>query len=107
MKTKKAKRAADKGAVIVKVGCDEDCDAVGDAVIKINGSKRKLKADADSARVQIGDLVKLKLDLSKKETKRLGKALDRGRKAKAKVEVSATGGGGGTDTEKRKVKQRD
>ena len=107
LKTKRAKRAADKGAVIVKVACDEDCDAVGDAAIKIEGRKRKLEADADSARVQIGDLVKLKLDLSKKETRRLERVLDRGRKAKAKIEVSATGGGGGTDTEKRRIKQRD
>jgi glucose/arabinose dehydrogenase len=107
LKAKKAKKAADKGAVIVRVACDEDCDAVGDATIKIKGRKRKLNADADGARVQIGELVRLKLDLSKKETRRLRKALKRGRKAKARIEVSATGGGGGTDTERRKVKQRD
>jgi len=105
VKTKSAKRAAKKGAIVLKVECDEDCDAVGDGFIRVQGAKKKLKADADSSRVQIGDTVKLKLDLSKGQTRRLRKALAAGRRAKAKIEVSATGGGGGTDTVKRKVKQ--
>jgi glucose/arabinose dehydrogenase len=106
LKTKSARRAAKKGAIVVKASCDEDCTAIGGGFIRLKGAKKKLKADDDAERIQIGQQVKLKLDLSKGQTKRLRRALRRGGSAKAKVEVSATGGGGGTDTVKRKVKQR-
>jgi hypothetical protein len=106
LKTKAAKRAAKKGAIVVKASCDEDCTAIGDAFIRIKGSKKKLKADEDSERIQIGDTVKLSFDLSKGQLKRLRRARAAGRSAKAKIEVSATGGGGGTDIVKRKVKQK-
>jgi hypothetical protein len=106
LKTKTARRAARKGAIVFRASCDEDCDVSADGAVRIAGRKRKLKADADGGRVQIGDQLRLKLDLSKKEGRRLRRALRRGAKAKAKIVASATGGGGGTDTERRKVKQR-
>ena len=117
METKPARRVAEKGAVVIKALCDEDCDLSARASIVLKrGSKassakrgrkgRLLQALPVSARLPLGKKAKLKLDLSKKRIKRLRKALAGGRKAVAKIEVSATGGGGGTATVKRKVKQR-
>jgi glucose/arabinose dehydrogenase len=115
VETKSARRAAAKGAVLIKALCDEDCDLTATAAVVLKGrgraasAKRKgraLGALPVRARLQLGRKARLKLDLSKKRTKRLRKALARGRKAVAKIQVSATGGGGGTATVKRKVKQR-
>jgi glucose/arabinose dehydrogenase len=117
VETKPARRVAAKGAVLIKALCDEDCDLSAKASIvlkgggnassaKRGGKARVLQALPVRVRLQLGKKARLKLDLSKKRTKRLRKALARGRKAVAKIEVSATGGGGGTATVKRKVKQR-
>jgi hypothetical protein len=115
VETKSARRAAAKGAVLIKALCDEDCDLTTTAAVVLKGrgraasAKRKgraLGALPVRARLQLGRKARLKLDLSKKRTKRLRKALARGRKAVAKIQVSATGGGGDTATVKRKVKQR-
>lgn len=117
VETKPARRAAGKGAVLIKALCDEDCDLSARASIVLKGGGkassakrgrkgRVLRALPVSVRLQLGKKARLKLDLSKKRTRRLRKALARGRKAVAKIEVSATGGGGGTATVKRKVKQR-
>jgi glucose/arabinose dehydrogenase len=115
VETKSARRAAAKGAILIKALCDEDCDLTATAAVVLKGrgraasAKRKgraLGALPVQARLQLGRKARLKLDLSKKRTKRLRKALARGRKAVAKIQVSATGGGGGTATVKRKVKQR-
>jgi glucose/arabinose dehydrogenase len=118
VETKPARRAARKGAVLIKVLCDEDCDLSATASIVFKGGGkassakrgrkgRGLRALPVSVRLQLGKKARLRLDLSKKRTKRLRKALARGRKAVAKIEVSATGGGGGTTTVKRRVRQRD
>ncbi len=117
VETKPARRVAEKGAVVIKALCDEDCDlsARASIVLKRGGQAssakrgrkgRLLQALPVSARLPLGKKAKLKLDLSKKRIKRLRKALAGGRKALAKIEVSATGGGGGTATVKRTVKQR-
>jgi glucose/arabinose dehydrogenase len=112
---KSARRVANKGAVLIKALCDEDCDLSAKASIVLKGraaassAKRKgraLRALPVNVRLQLGRKARLRLDLSKKRTRRLRKALARGRKAVAKIEVAATGGGGGTATVKRKVKQR-
>jgi glucose/arabinose dehydrogenase len=114
---KPARSAARKGAVVIKALCDEDCDLSAKATIVLKrggkassarrGRKRRvIRAAPVSVRLQLGRKARLKLDLSKKGTKRLRKALAHGRKAVAKIEVSATGGGGGTATVKRRVKQR-
>jgi len=117
VETKSARGAARKGAVVLRVLCDEDCDATAQASIvlkrggKASAAKQKrkrarIKARTLSQRLQLGQITKLRLELSKKGTKRLRKALAGGRRATAKIEVSASGGGGGTVTVKRKVKQR-
>jgi glucose/arabinose dehydrogenase len=117
VRKKSARRAARKGAVVIKALCDEDCDLTARATIVLKdggeastakrGRKgRGIRAKAVSTRLQLGKKTKLKLDLSKKRTKRLRKALARERKAVAKIKVSATGGGGGTATVKRKARQR-
>jgi len=117
VETKPARRAAFKGAVAIKALCDEDCDLSARASIVLKGGGkassatrrgkgRVLRALPVSARLQLGRKARLRLDLSKKRTKRLREALARGRRAVAKIEVSATGGGGGTATVKHRVKQR-
>jgi glucose/arabinose dehydrogenase len=113
---KSARRAARKGAAVIRVWCDEDCDLTARAKIVLGGgaassAKRgrngqRIRAKTTSTRLQLGRKKKLKLDLSKKRTERLRKALANGRGAVAKIKVTATGGGGGTATVKRKVKQR-
>jgi Glucose / Sorbosone dehydrogenase len=113
---KSARRAARKGAVVIKAWCDEDCDLVARAKIvlgggaassaKRGGNRRLLRAKPVSTRLQLGTKTKVKLDLSKRRTKRLRKALANGRGAVAKIKVTATGGGGGTDKVKRKARQR-
>jgi glucose/arabinose dehydrogenase len=117
VETKSARRAARKGAIVLRVLCDEDCDATAQASIVLKGggkassAKRKrkrarIKARALTQRLQLGQRTKLRLELSKKQTRRLRKALAGGRRAVARIEVSASGGGGGTATVKRRVKQR-
>jgi glucose/arabinose dehydrogenase len=121
VETKSARRAARKGAVVIKALCDEDCDLSAKVFITLKGrakgggassAKRGRKkrpvipAVPVNVRLQLGQKARLRFDLSKKRTKRLRKALARGRKAVAKIEVSATGGGGGTATVKRRVRQR-
>jgi glucose/arabinose dehydrogenase len=114
---KSARRAARKGAVVIRALCDEDCDLTAQATILLKGGGeassakrgrkgRGIRAKVTRTRLQLGQKTKLKLDLSKKRTKLLRKALARERKAVAKIKVSATGGGGGTATVKRRVKQR-
>jgi glucose/arabinose dehydrogenase len=112
---KSARRAARKGAVVIKALCDEDCDLTARAKIVLGGGAassakrgkgRRIRAKTVSTRLQLGQKTKVKLDLSKKRTKRLRKALANGRGAVAKIKVTATGGGGGTDKVKRKVRQR-
>jgi hypothetical protein len=114
---KPARRAARKSAVVIRALCDEDCDLDAQASIVLKGrgasssakrgrKGRFLRALPVSVRLQLGRRARLSLDLSKKRTKRLRKALARGRRAVAKIEVSATGGGGGTATVKHRVKQR-
>jgi len=105
-KVKKAKRAAKKGAIVIPIACDEDCDAYARGFIKVKGRRKKVRARPDSARVQVGTRNRLRLDLTKKQGRKVRRALKRGRKAWAKIVVSATGGGGGTDVEKRKVRQK-
>jgi glucose/arabinose dehydrogenase len=116
VETKPARRTARKGAVVIKALCDEDCDLRATASIvlkgggrassaKRGGKGRVLGAAPVSVRLPLARKARLRLELSKKRTRRLRKALARGRKAVAKIEVSATGGGGGTTTVKRKVKQ--
>jgi hypothetical protein len=114
---KPARHAVRKGAVVIRALCDEDCDLSATATIVLKGrgkassarrrrKGRVIRAVPVNVRLQLGRKVKLRLDLPKKRTKRLYRALVRGRRAVAKIEVSATGGGGGTATVKRKVKQR-
>jgi glucose/arabinose dehydrogenase len=116
---KSARKAAKKGAVVIRATCDEDCDLAVKATIVLKGgndkaasAKRKKKkgrgitAKPVSTRLQLGQKTRLSLDLSKKKTKRIRKALAGGRKAVAKIEASATGGGGGTTTVKKKAKLR-
>jgi glucose/arabinose dehydrogenase len=114
---KPARSAARKGAVVIRALCDEDCDLSATATIVLKGrgkassarrrrKGRVIRAAPVNVRLQLGKNARLRLDLPKKRTKRVYKALVRGRKAVAKIEVSATGGGGGTATVKRKVKQR-
>lgn len=106
LKLKKAKRAAKKGAIVIPIACDEDCDARARGFIKVKGRRKKVRARPDSARVQVGTPVRLRLDLTKKQGRKVRRALKRGRKAWARIVVSATGGGGGTDVERRKVRQK-
>ena len=101
---------------MIRALCDEDCDLVAKATLVIKGggkassAKRKRKngrgitAVPVSTRLQLGQKTRLSLDLSKKKTKRIRKALSGGRKVVAKIEASATGGGGGTTTVKKKAK---
>ncbi len=90
METKPARRVARKGAVLIKALCDEDCDLSAKASIVLKGrggassSKRGrkgrvLRALPVSVRLQLGSKARLKLDLSKRRTKRLRKALAGGR----------------------------
>jgi glucose/arabinose dehydrogenase len=117
VETKSARRAAAKGAVVIKALCDEDCDLSSKAfvVIRRGGSAssakrgrrgRVIPAVPVNVRLQLGRKARLRFDLSKKRTRRLRKVLARGGKAVAKVHASASGGGGGTTTVNRKVKQR-
>jgi hypothetical protein len=114
---KPARTAARKGAVVIRALCDEDCDLSATAMIVLKrgrkassaGRRRKgrvIRAAPVNVRLQLGKNARLRLDLPKKRTKRVYKAVVRGRRAVAKIEVSATGGGGGTTTVKRRVKQR-
>jgi glucose/arabinose dehydrogenase len=115
---KSARKAAKKGAVVIRALCDEDCDLAVKATLVLKGgdkaasAKRKkgkgrgITAVPVSTRLQLGQKTRLSLDLSKKKTKRIRKALAGGRKVVAKIEASATGGGGGTTTVKRKAKLR-
>jgi hypothetical protein len=117
VETKSARRAAAKGAVVIKALCDEDCDLSAQVfvVIRRGGAAssakrgrrgRVIPAVPVNVRLQLGRKARLRFDLSKKRTRRLRKVLARGGKAVAKVHASATGGGGGTTTVNRKVKQR-
>ena len=106
IKKKGARKAAKKGAIVIKASCDEDCDFSAEGLIKIKGKKKKLRAGGVSARLQLGEEMKVRLELSKRKIRRLRKALRKGARAFARIEASATGGGGGTDTERLKIKQK-
>jgi glucose/arabinose dehydrogenase len=103
VKKRVARGAARRGAVVLRVLCDEDCVVSGSATVRIRGGK-KLKARKARRELELGSVAKLKLDLSKGETGRLRSALRKGRRAVIRFEVSATGGGGGTDTTRGRVK---
>lgn len=117
---REASQAANKGGLVLGVSCDEDCDVAASATIELGGAKKKgrgqaarkkrrkkpkLTPTAAGARLQLGVTTTLKLALSKRDAKRLRRALAQGKRAVARIQVSATGGGGGTDTKSLTVKQ--
>jgi glucose/arabinose dehydrogenase len=110
--TKGARRVARKRKLTLRAGCDEDCTLTAGAMIVVKGARqsakggKRLRGTPGKVRVQIGEPGVVRVKFSKKQARRLRKALRTGRRAVALVEVSATGGGGGTDTAKRRVKQR-
>ena len=111
--TKGARQAAKRRAVTVRVACDEDCTVSAQATIRLKGRKQgrsakagRLKGTAAVSRLQLNQPGKVRVTFTRKQAKRLRKALRAGRRAVARISVTATGGGGGTDGAKREVKQR-
>jgi glucose/arabinose dehydrogenase len=113
LRTPAAGKAARRGAVLVDVACDEDCTAEASATIKVKGRKRakrgkafSLAAEGVTTRLQAGQFARLRLELTKKQRRRLAGALRARRFAVARIHVAATGGGGGTERASAKVRQR-
>jgi glucose/arabinose dehydrogenase len=113
LRTPAAGKAAKRGAVLVDVACDEDCTVEASASIKVKGRKRAkggkaftLSAGDATARLQAGQFARLRLALTKKQRRRLARALKARRFAVARIHVAATGGGGGTERASAKVRQR-
>jgi glucose/arabinose dehydrogenase len=117
-RTKATARIARTGALSFEARCDEDCDLSTEAVIalgvrkKAKGAKRKKKGktpkltlDPLTTRIQLGTAQGLRIELSRKQLRRLRKTMRRGKRVQARIQVSATGGGGGTETESLRVKQ--
>ncbi len=110
--TKGARRVARKRRLTVRVACDEDCTAIAEAVISIkgragsSGKRARVRGNGAAARLQLGAPGVVRVNFSRKQAKRVRRAMAAGRKAVARITISATGGGGGTDSAKRRVKQR-
>ena len=93
-----------RGGVPVSVTCDVDCNAVATASIAIFGTPVKSKKTAlapspVSQRVQLGTTAELLIVLTKKQRKRLKRAIKgdvRAKRIQLDVTVTATGAGGGS-----------
>jgi hypothetical protein len=71
-----------------------------------SGKRARVRGNGAAARLQLGAPGVVRVNFSRKQAKRVRKAMAAGRKAVARITISATGGGGGTDSAKRRVKQR-
>jgi hypothetical protein len=93
-----------RGGIPVTVSCDVDCNAVATASIAIFGKPAKSKRTSlapgpVSQRVQLGTTAELLLVLTKKQRKRLKRAIKgnaRAKRVRLDVAVTATGAGGGS-----------
>jgi glucose/arabinose dehydrogenase len=103
-KLRKARRAAARGEVTLGVTCDETCKALGEGEIVMRG--RDMELDPDGVALAAGARGALHLDLSRREAKRLLRALSGGGKAKAAVEVTATDLAGNQAAAERRIRQK-
>lgn len=94
-------RSAKRGAIVVRVGCDEDCTASATGSVWVKRGRREplfaVPAKPASARVQRGEPLELRLALPRKGAKRVRRALANGRGALARYEVTVSGAGGGSE----------
>ena len=99
-----ARRAAKRGRVTIKVGCDEPCTVSAEGEIATRG--KDLTLDPSSAPLAAGVPARLDLELSGKETRRLRKALRLRRRAATKIEIVATDVAGNASGERREFRQK-
>ena len=99
----KARRAANRGAVRLVVGCDESCVVSGEGEVAKKG--KDLGLDPGSEQLAAGVPEALDLELSGREARRLRSALKRGSKARAVVDLLANDATGNQTAASRRIKQ--
>jgi len=99
-----ARRGGKPGEVILRVSCDQACTVAGEGEIKKRG--KDISLDPDSIQLAAGEAARLRLELSRRERRRLRRALRTGQKAKAVIEVVATDAAGNADRVRRTLKQK-